>query len=138
MEAEGPRRIHRSSRDVDRATHVLHIDIAGPFFATSDDGFAYFLVGVLRFSGFPLLIDVRLLTSCTSMGVCDALEKMVAFFESLEFEGFALTPLALSVSIAIVLENLLLLSLYVFGPKKKQNHLPHLYLWLRLSGRWNC
>ena len=90
LQAEGPRRIHGSIRDIDRATHVLHIDIAGPF-ATADDGFTYILVGALRLSGFPLLIDVRLLTSRTSVEVCDALEKMVAFFESLEFEGFAIT-----------------------------------------------
>ena len=30
LTAEGPRRIHRRDRDVDKATHVLHIDIAGP------------------------------------------------------------------------------------------------------------
>ena len=90
LEAEGPRRTHRSIRDIDRATHVLHIDTAGPF-ATADDGFTYFLVSALRLSDFPLLIDVRLLTSRTSVEVCDALEKIVAFFESLEFEGFAIT-----------------------------------------------
>ena len=28
--SEGPRRVHRRVRDVDRATHVLHINIAGP------------------------------------------------------------------------------------------------------------
>ena len=44
--SEGPRRIHRRIRDVDRATHVLHIDIAGPLIE-SNDGFHYFLVGAL-------------------------------------------------------------------------------------------
>ena len=89
LEAEGPRRIHRTIRDIDKATHTLHIDIAGPL-VTSDDGFTYFLVGALRLPGFPLLIDVRLLTTRTSTEVCDELEKMVAFFEALQSEGFAI------------------------------------------------
>ena len=59
LEAEGPR---RSIRDVDKATHVLHIDIAGPL-TLSEDGFAYFLVCALRLPGFLLLIDVKLLTT---------------------------------------------------------------------------
>ena len=49
-----------------------------------------FLVGALRLPGFPLLIDVRLLTTRTSTEVCDELEKMVAFFEALQSEGFAI------------------------------------------------
>ena len=44
LEADGPRKMHRSIRDIDRAMRVLHIDIAGPF-STSDDGLTYFLVG---------------------------------------------------------------------------------------------
>ena len=90
LQAEGPRKIHRTIGDVDRATHTLHIYIAGPF-TTSDDGFTYFLVGALRLPGFPLLIDVRLLTSRGSVEVCDALERMVAFFESLQSECFTIT-----------------------------------------------
>ena len=31
LQSEGPRKIHRSIRDIDKATHTLHIDIAGPF-----------------------------------------------------------------------------------------------------------
>ena len=85
--SEGPRRVHRRVRDVDRATHVLHIDIAGPFNA-SYEGFHYFLVGALRLPDLPLLIDVRLLRTRTSVEVCAALEKMTAYFESLSFEGF--------------------------------------------------
>ena len=73
-------------RDIDKATHVLHIDIAGPL-TLSDDGFTYFLVGALRLPGFPLLIDVKLLSTRTSTEVCDELEKMVAFFEALQLEG---------------------------------------------------
>ena len=38
LEAEGLRRIHKTIREVDKATHVLHIDTAGPL-TTSDDGF---------------------------------------------------------------------------------------------------
>ena len=34
------------------------------------------------------MIDVRLLTSRTSVEVCDQLERMTAYFESLQFEGF--------------------------------------------------
>ena len=40
--------------------------------------------------GFPLLIDVRPLTSRTSVEVCDELGKMVAYFEALQSEGFAI------------------------------------------------
>ena len=47
-------------------------------------------VGALRMPGFPLFIDVRNLTSKTSTEVCDELEKMVAFFESLQSEGFTI------------------------------------------------
>ena len=86
LEADGPRRIHRTIRDIDKATHTLHIDIAGPHIV-SDDGFAYLLVGALCMPGFPLLIDVRTLTGRTSTEVCDELEKMVAFFEALQSEG---------------------------------------------------
>ena len=57
-EAEGPSRIHRSIRDVDKATHVLRIDIAGPL-TLSEDGFTYFLVGALRLPGLPLLVDAK-------------------------------------------------------------------------------
>ena len=89
LEAEGPRKIHRTVRDIDKATHTLHIDIAGPL-AVSDDGFAYFLVGALRMPGLPLLIDVRTLTSRTSTEVCDELEKMVSFLEALQTEGFGI------------------------------------------------
>ena len=89
LEAEGPRKIHKSVRDIDKATHTLHIDIAGPL-VTSDDGYVYFLVGALRMPGFPLMIDARPLTSRTSTEVCDELEKLVAFFEALQSEGFAI------------------------------------------------
>ena len=89
LESEGPRKIHRTVREVGRATHALHIDIAGPF-TVSDDGFTYFLVGALRMPGFPLMINVRNLTSRISTEVCDELEKMVAFFEALQSEGFTI------------------------------------------------
>ena len=90
LTAEGPRRIHRRIRDVDKATHTLHIDIAGPL-TKSDDGYVYFLVGALRLPGFPLLIDVRLLQTRTSAEVCHQLDVMVNYFESLCFEGFPIT-----------------------------------------------
>ena len=90
LTAEGPRRIHRRIRDVDKATHMLHIDIAGPL-TKSDDGYVYFLVGALRLPGFPLLIDVRLLQTRTSAEVCHQLDVMVNYFESLCFEGFPIT-----------------------------------------------
>ena len=51
LTAEGPRRIHRRVRDIDKATHTLHIDIAGPL-TKSDDGYVYFLVGALRLQVF--------------------------------------------------------------------------------------
>ena len=86
LQSEGPRKIHRSIRDIHKATHTLHIDSACPF-APSDDGYSYFLVGALRLPGFPLLIDVRTLTSRTSTEVCDELEKMVAYLEALQTEG---------------------------------------------------
>ena len=90
LTAEGPRRIHGRVRDVDKATHVLHTDIAGPL-TKSDDEFLYFLVGALRLPGFPLLSDVRLLQSRTSAEVCHQLDVIVAYFESLCFEGLPLT-----------------------------------------------
>ena len=34
-------RIHRTIRDIGKATHTLYIDIAGPL-VTSDDGFTFF------------------------------------------------------------------------------------------------
>ena len=43
LTAEGPRRIHRRVRDIDKATHTLHIDMAGPL-TKSDVGYVYFLV----------------------------------------------------------------------------------------------
>ena len=87
LTAEGPRRIHRRVRDVDKATRTLHIDIAGPL-TKSDDGYVYFLVGALRLPGSPLLIDVRLLQTRTSAEVCRQLDVMVNYFESLCFEGY--------------------------------------------------
>ena len=86
MEADGPRKIHRSVRDIDKATHTLHIDIAGPF-TTSDDGHSYFLVGALRLPGLPLLIDVRTLSTRGAVEVCDELEKMVSYQECRQCEG---------------------------------------------------
>ena len=71
---------------MDKATHTLHIDIAGPL-PDSDDNYSYFLVGALRLPGLPLFIDVRLLATRTSVKVCDKLEKMVAYLESLQTEG---------------------------------------------------
>ena len=91
LQAEGPRRLHKTVRDIDSTTHTLHIDIAGPV-TTSEDGFTRFLVGAFTTSPtFPVLIDVRLLTSRGSVEVCGALESMVAFFESLQSEGFTMT-----------------------------------------------
>ena len=89
LTAEGPRRIHRSIRDIDRATHVLHIDLAGPM-VTSEDNYHYFMVGALRLPGYPLLIDVKLLQTRTSAEVCHRLERMTAFFESLTIPGLPL------------------------------------------------
>ena len=40
--SEGPRRMHRTARDVGKATHTLHIDIAGPL-TLSDDGYLLLL-----------------------------------------------------------------------------------------------
>ena len=73
-------------RDADKATHTLHIDVAGPL-PDSDDNYSYFLAGALRLPGLPLLIDVRLLATRTSVEVCDKLEKMVAYLESFQTEG---------------------------------------------------
>ena len=86
LEAEGPRKLHRGVRDVNEATHTLHIDIAGPL-PDSDDNSSYFLVGALRLPGLPLLIGVRLLATRTSVEVCDKPEKMVAYLESLQTKG---------------------------------------------------
>ena len=53
----------------------------------SDDGFIYVFVGALRLPGLPLLIVLKLLTTRTSVKVCDELEQTVAFFEALQREG---------------------------------------------------
>ena len=58
--SEGPRKLHRRVRDVDRATHVLRIDIAGPYIE-SHHGHHYFQVGAS---------DARLLKPRTSFEVC--------------------------------------------------------------------
>ena len=58
LEAEGPSEVRRTVKDVDKARHVLHIDIIGPFLS-SDDGYSYFLVGALRLPSFPLLMYGR-------------------------------------------------------------------------------
>ena len=68
-----------------KATHTLHIGIAGPL-PDSDDNYSYFLVA-LRLPGLPLLIDVRLLATRTSVEVCDKLEKMASYLDSLQTEG---------------------------------------------------
>ena len=79
--SEGPRKLHKRIRDVDRATHVLHIDIAGPYIE-SHEGHHYFLVGALRLPDRPLL-DASLFKTRTLVEVCAALERMTSFFESL-------------------------------------------------------
>ena len=88
--SEGPRKLHKRIRDVAKATHVLHIDIAGPYIE-SHEVHHHFLVGALRLPDRPLMIDVRLLKTRTSMEVCAALERMTSFFESLSFGGFEIT-----------------------------------------------
>ena len=88
--SEGPRKLHKRIRDVDKATHVLHIDIARPYIE-SREGHHYFLVGALRLPDRPLMLDIRLLKTRTSVEVCAALERMTSFFESLSFEGFEIT-----------------------------------------------
>ena len=92
LEAEGPRHMHRSICDIDKCSHVLHIDIAGPM-PTSEDGFSYFWVGALRLCGYPLLIDIRLLQTRTSVEVCHQLGKMIAYFESIDQEGIPITDM---------------------------------------------
>ena len=40
LESEKPRKLHRTVREFDRATHTLHIDIAGPFTVSDDFGWS--------------------------------------------------------------------------------------------------
>ena len=82
--------INNRNLSVDKATHVLHINIAGPYIE-SHEGHHYFLVGALRLPDRPLMIDVRLLRTRTSVEVCAALERMTSFFESLSFEELEIT-----------------------------------------------
>ena len=72
--SEGPRKLHKRVRDVDKALHVLRIDIAGPYIE-SYEGHHYFFVGALRLPDRPLMIDVRLLKTRTSVEVCAAFER---------------------------------------------------------------
>ena len=90
LPAEGPRRIHRRIRDVNKDTHALHLDIAGPL-TKSDDEYVFFLVGALRLPGFSFLIDVRLLQTRVSAEVCHQLDVTVNYFVSLCFEEFPIT-----------------------------------------------
>ena len=76
-------------REIDRGTCNLRINIAGPL-VSSDDGFSYFLVGALRLPGFPLLTNVRTLTSRVSTEIRNELEQMVASFEALQSKLFAI------------------------------------------------
>ena len=69
---------------------MLHTDIAGPYIE-SHESRHYFLVGALRLPDRPLMIDVRLLKTRTSVEACAALERMTSFFESLSFAGFEIT-----------------------------------------------
>ena len=109
LQAEGPRKVHRTVRDIDRATHTLHIDIAGPF-TTSDDGFTYFLVGALRLPGSPLLIDVRLLSTRGSAEVVMHLNVWLPSSNRFKAKALpSLTPQESNVFTTIVLVNLLLL-----------------------------
>ena len=57
--------------------HVLHIDIARPYIE-SHEGHHYFFVGALRLPNQPLMIDIRLLKTRTSVEVCAALERMTS------------------------------------------------------------
>ena len=89
LNAEGPRKNHTRTRYADKATHILHIDIAGPL-TTSDDGCVCFLAGALRHLGYALLIDARL-PSRASAEVGHQLDVVVSYFGFLCYEGFPLT-----------------------------------------------
>ena len=89
LQAEGPRKADRAVRDIDRVTHILHIDRRSRCHFRR---WLYLLCGwCFKASRFPLLIDVRSLTSRGSVKVCDAPEGMVVFFTSLQSEGFTTT-----------------------------------------------
>ena len=70
--SEGPRKLHKIVRDVDRATHVLHIDIAGPYIE-SHEGHHYFLVGALRLPRCKTAQDKNISRSLCSIGEDDLL-----------------------------------------------------------------
>ena len=129
LEAEGPRKIQRGVRDVDKATHTLHIDIAGPL-PDADDNYSYFLVGALRLPGLPLLIDVRLLATRTSVEVCDKLEKMVAYLDSLQTEGLHIEEACRIKRIHNDRAGRVHSSFLCPIPDEPQDHLPYIYHWL--------
>ena len=124
--------MHRRVRDVDRAAHVLHIDIAGPFNA-SYEGFHYFLVGAPQTPRLPLLIRrASLLRTRTSVEVCAASEKkMTAYFESLSFEGFEIKDSTrikrLHSDRAGEFTSPILREVSLEPPQ----HIPHPHLWVR-------
>ena len=83
--AEGPWRQHRTQPFP--AVHTLHIDVAGPYPETTE-GFQYFLVGTLCMDGYPIMLQVKTPKARGAAEICARLGEMLAFFESLESEGY--------------------------------------------------
>ena len=121
LQAEGSRNTHRAIRDIDRATHTLHIDITGPF-TTSDDGFTYTSQLVLYV--FQVLLYSSML-GCLLLAVLSKfamhLSRWLPYWNRSKAKTLpSLTPQ----------ESTSLPLLTLRDSHQSQEHLPHLYLWL--------
>ena len=85
-----PMKFHCRVWDVDRATHVLHIKIAGHL-NSSHKGFHYVFMGALGLSDLPLLIDFRSLRTRRSSRCC--CQQSMAATEMDGLGNFARQPL---------------------------------------------
>ena len=137
LQAEGPRKVHRTVRDIDRATHTLHIDIAGPF-TTSDDGYTYFLVGALRLPGFSSTHRCQIAYFswfCRSLWCTWAHGCLLRIASKRRLYNHWLLKNQTSPQRSCWW---IYCSINRAFSHQSQEHLPHFYLRLRPSGQWNC
>ena len=121
LQAEGPRKIHRTIRDIDRATHALHVDIAGPHY---------------HFRRWLYLLPSWCFTSTRLLRSLWCLEQMVAFFRiAPKWRFFAIPDSSRQMSSCV---GELTAPYFERLSHQSQEHLPHLYLWLWPSVQWNC
>eukprot|EP00971_Amphidinium_carterae_P347661 6489754-Amphidinium_carterae.1 len=92
VEALGPVVQHRGIPDERKSTHVLHIDLGGPYVPTVNDE-KYLLVGALRLPEKPLWVVSRLTHGRSSKEVGGKVLEMVNELNALDVEGERLIEL---------------------------------------------